>query len=100
MNQLNNWTEADHYSVFLGVLMDELIVKFKNLSPFSKEKSLFSSRVQAWEGLWIYSVFAIAARDEGESGYGHWSINTLYTYKGIHKCFPVSSSFCFLKFGE
>lgn len=53
MNQLNNWTEVDGYSFFLGGLTDELIVKFKNLSPFSKKnkRSLFSSRVHGSEGL-------------------------------------------------
>jgi len=51
MNRLNKWTEADRYSVSLGGLMDELIENFKNFSPFSKKKSLLSSRVHAWEGL-------------------------------------------------
>lgn len=68
MNQLNSWTEADHYSVFLGGLMDELIVKFKNL--LLAKKPLLSSRVPED---WICSVLAVAAGDEGESGYGHWS---------------------------
>lgn len=37
-NQVNNGTEADHYALFLGGLMDELIVKFKNLSLAKKKK--------------------------------------------------------------
>lgn len=46
-NQVNNGTEADHYALFLGGLMDELIVKFKNLSPFSKKKNKVTLQLQS-----------------------------------------------------
>lgn len=48
--------------------MDELIVKFKNL--LLAKKPLLSSRVPEHR---ICSVLAVAAGDEGESGYGHGS---------------------------
>lgn len=74
MNQLNNWTEVDSYSFFLGGLMDELIVKFKNLSPFSKTiKGHCSAPECMLQKDWINSVLTIAAGDEGESGFWHWS---------------------------
>ena len=53
--------------------MDELIVKFKNLSPFSKKNVTVQLQSACLRRTGYTVVFAIAAGDEDESGYGHWS---------------------------